>query len=262
MKKIFIFGFVFIVSNNFSSLAADDLFRISSDEANNLLFPTALTPPEKINQIKGHYLLSWEYSRSLGNGVSAGGRMLAPLGVLGGGPKLKFVHSLGDNIHFGVYGEVGGVVSMYKIGNQGSQLGFYYMGGQMLTFGDHEFAVTIGPAILGGGYERRVDLYYDSSSYERNEGNRVEYNHIIVGNLNLHKRFTPAIKGMIDFTLPIAHKSGFLREKAALLGYGVRIGGESLSGDIGFVLPIHSEMGSMMRTLPLGFPIISLNINF
>jgi len=128
----------------------------------------------------------------------------------------------------------------------------------MVTIGDQKTALTIGSYILGGGVNGREKRSY----YDDYENDSSSYNHIVLSNMNFHHRISDTIKIMVDASLPIANKNGSVKHTTAVVAYSIRVGGDMVSGDIGFILPIHEDMGSTMRYFPLGIPLLSLNFTF
>ncbi len=168
-----------------------------------------------------------------------GARIIAPLGFLAGGVQAKQTFGF-EGVHFGVFGSAGGIASLRD--NRDNNSGFYFTGGALVTIGDEDAAFTAGGYIFGGRWNH--------------------YGHAYVANANAFYRTSKRLKLIIDAFTPVATHRHSTFGKWTALSYGIRYGGADMSGDIGFVLPIHDDMGDLMKFAPLGIPFVTFNILF
>lgn len=215
-------------------------YRTSSDPAYSFAFPTALQLPKGSAVARGLYFLGWTFEYTPTDTTSVGVRLTVPIGVFAGALQAKQTIDLSDEFHLGVAGFFGGVTSLFS--KKGNHSAWTFGGGAMSTIGNAERGITFGGYIFGGG--------------------AGGYGHIFLLDANAHYRVTRRIKLMIDAATPLATHHKNIAFDWSAVAYGLRVGGESLSGDVGFLIPIYSNAGHVLRYIPLGFPFISLNVFF
>lgn len=215
---------------------------LSSDPSSAFVFPTALQQPKGTFAAKGTYFFSWNFEYTMSDYAAVGLTTLVPIGVVGFAPNFKLTTSLTPNFHLGMVGAGGFIASLFS--TRGNNMGSFFLGGGLATVGDSERAITFGTYIAGG------------------QAGDSSYGHVLLLNANAFTRFTRSIKGIVDGVVPVAnHRRNVFADWGAIL-YGVRIGGNELYGDVGFLAPIYANAGKFYRYLPLGVPFVSLSVIF
>lgn len=199
--------------------------KAGMDPGHTFYFPTALQKPKGTTALKGYYLGLWDIEHTFSDGLSAGVAVLVPLGAYVFAPFVKPTIELGPKLHLGAYLSVG-TVSAFSDNDRAS----YMQGGGLLTIGDEEGALTVGFLAQKAGGSKGA------------------------GTINLSGFYPVTDHHMLILEAYIPRGSDF-----GLVGYGLRYGGDTMSADVGFAIPVIDEMAEFLSIFPLGFPFISLN---
>lgn len=212
--------------------------------------PTALPKPRKGVQATGFNLGLWHVEGTINNNIDVGSFVLLPIGLLAVAPTVRYHRSTSENFHYAFVGNAGFATS-FASGFDANL--FMYGGGPVVTLGTSEKYLNF--ALLGYGFHAAAgnELFdVDHSAYMvlPSIGGGIQ----VAGKVKLNAEF-------ISF-----NGSDFSRDAGAIWAfvYGARIFSESGSifGDISFVAPIASGVGDFYRTLPLGFPMLTLGFSF
>jgi len=201
---------------------------------------TAFNRPKGTFSAKGHYLGIWNFEYSVSDNLSLAFNTLLPVGIFGFGGGIKYSQPLMDKVRVGAFGEIGSFLSIFDI--RSSAKFFYYYTGALVSFGTERSAFTFSPAFLGGG------------------GSGAD-SFLFILTMNYFYTINDIFKLILDLNYPITTSGGFVGD-FVLLGYGFRVYGDNVAGDVGFAMPIYSGMGGLLKYLPFGIPFISLSFVF
>lgn len=81
-------------------------------------------------------------------------------------------------------------------------------------------------------------------------------------NIGMSARVGRKVKLNFEYHLPLIPEVDSLDEFWGIVGYGVRILGERIYGDISFFCPIFDGAEELYRYLPLGIPMLSFGFQF
>jgi len=202
---------------------------------------TAFLPPKDTFGWQSLNLGIHRFKYTLHDNVELGATTSVPAGFAGIFPELKVAGPVADNVHLGVLGR-GGVLGFFF-----GELPVVYLfgGGAMASFGDPDLQLTVGTAAYGmgandDGDDEIVQLIYPHI------GGSVRVADIAKLNLELGPAFVGDDEEWWD---PGAIWPIF---------YGIRLHGEHLYGDVGFVLPASEAwFESFAKYMPLGVPLLS-----
>ena len=209
------------------------------DPGTSFFFPTAVPRDPGVTLAKGSYLLGWQFERQFSKGFAAGIHTTVPIGGIAIGPQVKQSLEVADNFYIGVGAAAG--VGASLIETRDTKSATYYAGGIMSSFDDGRFGFSVGTFMLGG----RIGTY----------------DHVFLADVNTSFRVSQKAKLMLDVFSPLGfyNKDDNAFDWGAAT-YGFRFHGESIYGDVGFLIPISSDTRDILRYLPLGIPTLSLGI--
>jgi hypothetical protein len=200
----------------------------------------------------------WLLDYGISENVEVGFHTVPPIGVVGVLPHVKVTFPLGSAARLGLYA-TGGVIYPYIDNDEDVHL-LLYGGGPVLTFGDPDLLLNLSVMVNGGSIGEK-DIIYGTLGAP--EDTKFDYSHAwtVTPNLGFGWRFHDWMKLNAELFVPSSNDSN-INGKLWVLLYGVRMFGDSIYGDINFVLPFWPEMWDIMKYMPIGFPLLSFGFQW
>ncbi|MBI2068381.1 MAG: hypothetical protein HYT77_10275 [Deltaproteobacteria bacterium] len=200
--------------------------------------PTALHKETGDSSITNFDLFVWNFDQTFNENLTVGFRTVTPIGIAVGGLTLKPSAHLSDKFHLGIWLEGGFIATLVFTDDN---FGAYYLGGgPIFTFGDKERAFNVSFVSYRFGNSRGGD-------------------YILMPNIGGSIQVSDRVK-LNGELIHFARHDNAGRNWAFL--YGIRIFGEKIYGDIGFVMPFTEGGVRFYRVMPLGFPLLSLGFSW
>jgi hypothetical protein len=217
---------------------------INYPDAGRIVYlPTAIPRPRGDFNGTAHDIGFWQLEYGLSDQVGLGLQVLLPITVVSMAPGMRLGFRLSDNVWLG--GSVTAGFFVPYIDDVDFRVAFYG-GGPVLTIGNDRFIFNCGFMALGATV----------FSTGNNGGNETEA--LLLPHVGISVRLSEMVRFNIEITPPLlptveGDDDGLLW----LILYGIRIHGENLYGDISFVWPAHADTWTIMKYVPMGFPLLS-----
>jgi hypothetical protein len=190
---------------------------------------------------------------------------IVPIGIVAVVPQIKLSSELAPGVHGALIAQ-GAFVFPYIVDTDELRIGVYG-GAALLSLGEQQLQVTVGAHAYGvtvseksSGYD--VEPVVPGAPWSPPSQREVTEHHsewFVLPTVGLSWRFHRKLMLNLEVYAPL----GSLLDEAGLNGrvwavlYGLRIFGEHIFGDIGFVIPIFPEVDELLVYAPIGLPVLS-----
>jgi hypothetical protein len=214
--------------------------------------PTALMAPPGEYTARAFEVVWWQFDFPLAEWAAASVVASPPLMNVGVLPGLKLAWPVGGAVHLGV--QIGtGFWTSY--GFDDLVLGGMYGGGPILTIGDADASLT--SFVLGFG--ATVLIVREEHPGDDTSSGGVGTYPVVLPGCGGVLRVSQMVKLVLEVHAPV-DPLNLLWITGTMWGvlYGVRLTGESVWGDLGFLLPLWPPAFHLFQYLPLGIPALGV----
>ena len=221
----------------FDRAGADEAKR-REDSLNTRLFWAHTALPRGEGQVAWtvYNLGLHELEYGINNNFQAGVSLLLPAGMVAVLPHLKFTVPLSPNVHFGFVAEAM-MFSLFVADSGDSRIGIFG-GGPVLTITSGRWLFNFALPTYGISVPKEDTM----AAMIPHLGAGVRVSHRVSLKLEVH---TP---------LALSTIGGLENGKFWLIGYGVRIAGKRLFGDLSFFIPAFVHADDLLEVMPIGVP--------
>ena len=226
------------------SETAGKRFILKDPDPTRMVYSSTAFPLEKGQaQWTIHELGYWMFKHNPTENITIQFHTVVPIGVLVLGPSIKITGEISPHARAGVLGEV---LFFTPYVEESDFFAVAYGGGPLLTLGSRDYYVNFASLMYGG--------------YEEDDGDG-EDGYVVLPEIGTGLRISrrAAFHAEYIFTIPSKHEE---TGELTFFMYGIRIFGESVFGDINFVMPIYDGMDEYLDYLPMGFPLLVFGFNW
>ncbi|MCB0308414.1 MAG: hypothetical protein KDD48_03500 [Bdellovibrionales bacterium] len=234
-----------LVVSDFASCAwasEDDRVDLASDRL--IWTPTALaTPPQKFS-FRTVNLGFWHFGFKLNENWDVGFQTIPPFGFFALGPTVRFRKEIQPGLSIGAFGNVG-VLYLFVLDNEFDNVdttALYFGGGPLVSAGNGQRALNFS-VLTYGGHAAGSTGYVVIPSV----GGNLQVSNSIKLNLEVMTFLMPQQKSNAEIWAVM---------------YGIRLFGGHMHGDIAFLAPVGSGVGSLYKVSPLGIPVLQFGASW
>jgi hypothetical protein len=218
----------------------DEENRRDLDDTRVIYAPTAIPRGKGVLDFTAHNIGLWDVEGGLTDNSSIGLKFLLPVFIYEVMPYARGSIEVADDTWLGgtVLGGIAGIMD-------DADMAWFAGGSVQMTVGRDPFMFNVSFLAQAMG---AIDV--DDPIL------------FMLPNIGMSARVGRKVKLNLEYHLPIVAQEDSLEYIWGIVGYGVRILGERIYGDISFFCPIFDGAADLYRYLPLGIPMLSFGFQF